>query len=270
MRELITLDPERCHRCGACVEVCPIGIIARQEAQLPVLDHALLPACIRCGHCSSVCPHGAWSPSGSAAAEVPAEALQRGLAAAVKSRRSIREFTDRPVPSELIQSSIETACYAPTAGNSRSVRWLVINGSARVRRFAELTVDWFMAERDRLPPGDTKVMYQFLSQRWASGHDVVCRGAPALVFVHAPDQQLSPAVDCTLALGTFDLLAWTSGLGTCWAGFILMALRAWSPLRDHLALPPGHVAFGAMMVGFPRHRYRTIPDRDPAAVEWRS
>jgi pyruvate formate lyase activating enzyme len=44
----ISLVPEKCVRCGACVQVCPVGE--------PSLDRA---RCTRCGECVEACPAGA-------------------------------------------------------------------------------------------------------------------------------------------------------------------------------------------------------------------
>lgn len=45
------VDADKCVRCGACREVCPLDI--------PVHQAPNSPACIRCGKCKATCPHGA-------------------------------------------------------------------------------------------------------------------------------------------------------------------------------------------------------------------
>jgi nitroreductase/ferredoxin len=274
LKEPFTLNEERCKRCGACAAVCPAGLVRQAGQQPPALDLQLLEWCIHCGHCSAVCPHGAWSSTGDEKtrwtdAASPTESLRLSVEGAIKSRRSVREFKDDPVPDALISSLIDAARYAPTAGNSQSVKWLVLNGKERVRRVAELTAEWFTTERDRMPPGPMKTRFDILSQQWAGGKDVICRGAPALVIVHADERHFAASLDCALALGNFDLLAWASGLGTCWAGFVQMATMGWPALEAHLALPPRHKVSGLMMLGFPRYRYLRIPERNRPAIEWR-
>jgi len=37
--------------------------------------------------------------------------------------------------------------------------------------------------------------------------------------------------------------------------------------REHL--PDGHDVYGAMMFGLPKYKYRRIPQRHEASVEWR-
>jgi hypothetical protein len=40
-------------------------------------------------------------------------------------------------------------------------------------------------------------------------------------------------------------------------------------LFEALGLPPGHLAFGAMMIGYPKFKYRRIPIRNRQKVIWR-
>ena len=56
----------------------------------------------------------------------------------LRSRRSIRLFKDKPVEKEKIQGLIEIARYAPTAGNSQLVEWLVFSDRNTVKEFAKL------------------------------------------------------------------------------------------------------------------------------------
>ncbi len=51
------ISPDACVSCGACVDVCPEGVIAEKDSV-----YAIDPAkCIDCGACESTCPNGAIS-----------------------------------------------------------------------------------------------------------------------------------------------------------------------------------------------------------------
>jgi nitroreductase len=77
------------------------------------------------------------------------------------------------------------------------------------------------------------------------------------------------AVDCSIALTYLELAAFTMGLGACWAGWFNFAANHYAPLTEALGLPEGHAAFGAMMLGHPRHRYQRIPRRKQPDIVWR-
>lgn len=74
---------------------------------------------------------------------------------------------------------------------------------------------------------------------------------------------------CTIALTYLELAATSMGLGTCWAGYFNVAATSFPPMQEALALPPGHQAFGSMMVGCPKFSYHRLPLRNPPAISWR-
>jgi nitroreductase/NAD-dependent dihydropyrimidine dehydrogenase PreA subunit len=273
----ISIDRNLCTQCGTCVEVCPAGVMSQAAPKSqPVVDEALAEDCLRCGHCTAVCPGGALSlegvrPEALPLAAPPTEALRLAVEQAILSRRSIREYSDRPLSQETIARLIESARFAPTGSNSQGVEWLVVNGKEKVRRIAELSVDGFRAllarpssESDRL-----RAFAEWGVEEWDRGEDALCRGASALVVAHAHEQALSGPIDCVLALGYLDLLASAAGLGTCWAGAVHIATQISPPLVAHLSLPSSHRIHGMMMLGYPKYRYRRVPQRNRAAVTWR-
>ena len=74
---------------------------------------------------------------------------------------------------------------------------------------------------------------------------------------------------CTIALTYLELAATSMGLGTCWAGYFNVTATSFPPMQEALALPPGHQAFGSMMVGYPKFSYHRLPLRNPPAISWR-
>ena len=75
--------------------------------------------------------------------------------------------------------------------------------------------------------------------------------------------------DCTLSTAYLDLSASSFGLGSCWAGFLVQAFYKHKPLVEALALPENHVVYTALMLGYPKFKYRHIPQRDDLKVTWR-
>jgi ferredoxin len=49
-------DDEECINCGACISVCPTGVISFNEEWCVVMD---VSKCVQCGMCVTMCPHGA-------------------------------------------------------------------------------------------------------------------------------------------------------------------------------------------------------------------
>ncbi|MDK2982248.1 MAG: hypothetical protein PWQ55_2595 [Chloroflexota bacterium] len=54
--KLPQLNPEKCILCGACVDVCPQGVLALQGQKV---IFAQPQACTYCGTCEESCPYDA-------------------------------------------------------------------------------------------------------------------------------------------------------------------------------------------------------------------
>ncbi|MCQ2737524.1 MAG: 4Fe-4S binding protein [archaeon] len=52
----ITIDVEKCDKCGECVDMCPVEIFALKDDAI-VTDHE--DECTLCEVCVDVCPNGA-------------------------------------------------------------------------------------------------------------------------------------------------------------------------------------------------------------------
>ena len=272
---LFTIDEKKCKRDGICVAECPIRIIAMKDtSSVPEPTPDAAARCIRCGHCVAVCPHGAFThsmlktgdfPSIDKALSLSAEQAEQFL----RSRRSIRTYEDRPVEQEKLQKLIDVARYAPTGGNSQLVSWLVVNSREEVKKVTAMVVDHMRELVQAKAPIALNYRLDRVVAGWKMGIDGVTRGAPALVFAHAPKVYGLGAVDCTSALAYLDLAAPTLGLGTCWAGFVLLALPQWQPLREALALPAESAVHGVMMIGYPKYQYQRLVPRNAPKIEWK-
>jgi nitroreductase/NAD-dependent dihydropyrimidine dehydrogenase PreA subunit len=270
----LIIDETKCKKDGICVAECPNRIIQLEDGKgfpnyIPDGDKF----CIGCGHCVVVCPNGALTHPNISIEDCPPidEELIISEEQAVqflRSRRSIRAYDDKPVDKETIQRLIEIARYAPTGANSQLVEWIVVSDKAKVNRLAELTIDWMRHSLEekpyelRLPPAFLRL---FISA-WDAGHDVVLRGAPAVVLAMAPEHA---SFDPTLALSYLEIAATTMGLGTCWAGLLRFALQSWQPARAAMGLPEESPYFyHPMMLGYPKYKYHRLIKRNPPKITW--
>lgn len=265
---LITIDHTACRRDSICIHVCPLRLFETDSKGFPVLRPDADRKCIACGHCVAVCPVSAVHHQSLPLEESPV--IDQTLAVSptdlnqlFRTRRSVREFRTEPVPRELVHEAIEVARWAPSAVNRQPVHWLVIQNPEEVRQLAGLVID-FLRKRSEQEP-----QYAPYVRLWEEGKDPVLRNAPHLIVVHAPDDWTWSGVDCAIALTQFELAAVARGIGTCWGGFLMRAANGHAPVRERLAIPPGHSVQGALMYGFPLYRYQRIPPRQEARVVWR-
>lgn len=270
-----TVDRDACIQDGLCNLVCPRGLIKTEEKSgypLAIADAEEL--CISCGHCVAICPVGAVSIAGMDAADCPSfePDLLPGpeqMRQLIRGRRSIRNYKDRPVDRGLLTEIIELARYAPTAKNSQLLEWLVIDDKEVLNQLAEHAIDWMRNLVDTNDPAAEALAVESVIAAWDKGYDAVLRHAPDLVVMHGPAAYKIGTIDSAISLSTFELEAFAWGLGSCWAGFFMIAAAGWKPLRDALQLPEGRVVTGALMVGEPTLRYSRLAQRKPPVIQWR-
>lgn len=147
---------------------------------------------------------------------------------AIKTRRSIRRFQDKPIPEETIKAIMESAVLAPSAGNRQPWVFVVVRSQDVKRKLVE-----------------------------ASGNQVFLGQAPVVIVI-CGDAELSGAryedrgrtlyfIQDTAAAATNIMLTATSlGLGTCWVG----AFRE-SVVRQALELPANLRPLAMIPVGYP-------------------
>jgi nitroreductase/NAD-dependent dihydropyrimidine dehydrogenase PreA subunit len=269
---LFTVDHAKCKRDGACVDECPARLIEIEEAggyPTPVGDAE--GYCINCGHCVAVCPHGALALRTLAPEQcVPMRADWAGeadrLEHLMRARRSARAYLSRPVEKDVIDRLLDTGRYAPTGSNRQTVGWVVVQGQPEVQRLAAMVIDWMRDSVAAQPESATSRATARLIAVWESGIDRILRGAPCLLLAHGPAG--GGAANSVIALSYVELLAPSLGLGCCWAGYFATAANQWPPLRETIKMPDGHSCFGALMIGYPKHRFHRLPQRNEASVAW--
>lgn len=273
--KMIQVDPEKCKRDGICKEECPVGIIDWGKGDgLPQMVDGGERSCLLCGHCVAVCPNGALSHRLVPLEQCPPlkEEWMVNLDETVqllRSRRSVRNFQERPVEREKIQKLIEIARYAPTGGNLQMVHWTVFTSRETLKRMASLAIDWIRKLIQTSPSGSLPPYMPRIVAGWDSGKDTVLRKAPVVLIASSPKQDPNGMVNVTLALSYLELAALPMGLGTCWAGILQRALQSYDPLRELVALPEGHTHHYPMMLGYPKFRYFRLPERKPPKIQWR-
>jgi nitroreductase len=192
---------------------------------------------------------------------------------AVTSRRSVRGFTDQPVPREVLERVLSAAAWAPSGSNIQPWNTYVVTG-ARLAELKKRAVErvangepWDEREYEMYPAAmkspyrerraafgkerysalgvareDTEARMRAAIANWD------CFGAPAALFVYI-DRDLGPAqwADLGMYLQTVMLLLRAEGLHSC-------PQMAWSQVRqtvaEALSPPDGLILFGGMSIGY--------------------
>jgi len=162
------------------------------------------------------------------------------------------------VPRPVLESLLDVARRAPTATNSQTLHWIVVEGKDKVHELAQSVIDGSRAAG----------VSTALLKLWEDGYDIVLRGAPTVVVACAPEEYAWRKEDCAIALTYLELAAEARGLGVCWAGYLTRVCATHAPLREMLSVPAGFAVCGGLMLGEGTYAYRRIPPRKPLSVQW--
>lgn len=272
--DFIKADLTKCTKCGSCAKVCPTGVIGIDEHG----PKSLSQFCIACGHCVAICQSAALdnikTPLVNQIKLEKVPVLDEDTAAIfLRSRRSVREFKDKPVPREKIRQLLDIARFAPTSGNSQGVSYHVIDDPNTLRSITSVSIDWLEEALKEPPyvgsPYEAPFAAHIANYR-QNGEDVVLRDAPCLVIPMVDKNFLPIGRDNThFSLAYAELYASSMGLGTCITGFFnACAASGYKPLLDILNLPENMYVTGGLMVGYPKYTYKRLVDRNPLQVTW--
>lgn len=179
----------------------------------------------------------------------------------LRSRRSVRRFTEEAVQPEVLERILETACRAPSAHNRQPWRFVVVaSGAARDSFAAAMAADF---RADLLADG---VSVEVVDRLVVRSKDRIT-GAPAIVVLcltmadmdEYPDRKRRRAEfrmamqSVALAGGQLLLAAHAEGLGAVW---VCSPLFAQDPVRAALVLPADWEPQGMILLGHPE----TLPD----------
>lgn len=158
---------------------------------------------------------------------------------AIRTRRSIRQYQSKAVPSELVETALAAAMNAPSACNTQPWHFVVIDDRKILDAVPQVNPHAAMAARAPM----AVLVCGDLSLEVPSGYWVV---------------------DCAAAVENFLLAAHVLGLGAVWTGVYPRQDRM-DGFRRLLGLPENIVAHSLIVVGYPAeqpaHQDRFRPDR---------
>jgi len=114
---------------------------------------------------------------------------------AIKERRSIRAYQNRPLPEDVLREVLEAARLAPSARNRQEWRFVVVQDEGQIRRVAAAAGQPFI--------GTAPVIIAGVA---LNPERVMRCGVPTY------------AVDLAIAMTNITMAATAHGLGTCWIG----------------------------------------------------
>jgi nitroreductase len=162
---------------------------------------------------------------------------------ALRTRRSVRKFLDKPIPRALLDEVIADAAFAPSWKNSQTARYTIVDDAAVKQDIAEKGVGGFAKNTANISGCAALVVLSTVTGR--SGYN------PDGSFTTAKGTHWE-SFDAGIAAQTFCLAAHIRGLGS-----VILGIYDPDKVAEIIRLPEGESVSALIAVGW--------PDGDPAA-----
>ena len=178
----------------------------------------------------------------------------------LKSRRSIRAFSDRQVSNEVIDKVIEAARWAPSGANSQPWEFIVVRDQATkdqmavwARQYQEMMheAELTRPEELRWPAAARPVADPVFKNTPALilviGDPRVSRSFPLLTYLEREQKNFISALASAFLCMT--LAATSLGLGSHWASLVGSAYPS-AMITDLLGIPDGYLIYDMLGLGY--------------------
>jgi len=149
----------------------------------------------------------------------------------ILSRRSVRDFLQKPIPAEILTDMLEAARSAPSTQNRQPWRFIVLQNQDKIKALA-------------FNCGLIGLANFFI--RNAPCVIIACADADKNVRINNQDYYL---VDTAIAFQQLILMAWNHGIGSCW-----LAAFSEKKLRAYLDLPESWRIVALSPFGYPAEK----------------
>lgn len=169
---------------------------------------------------------------------------------ALTTRRSIRQYQQRPIEDEKLAAVLEAVRASPTWANQQCPRLIVVSDDDAKRGISELSyLESFFAPKGYKTNPAMKALAE------APVVLVLCADPLHSGAIRGQEYYLA---DCGIAAQSLMLAARAQGLGTVFVGIFQE-----EPLRDLLGIPAGVRVVGLFPLGYPAEEKKEGPRRKP-------
>ncbi|MBQ9135154.1 MAG: nitroreductase family protein [Lachnospiraceae bacterium] len=165
----------------------------------------------------------------------------------IRGRRSIRQFTDKPVPHDVLENIVETASYAPSWKHTQITRYIAVEGALK-DKIADECTSAYAKNGEIIKNAPLLIAVTFIKNRSGFERD----GS-----FSTPKEGGWQMFDAGIATEAFCLAAYEQGLGTVILGIFDEAKAA-----SLLEVPEERELVALIPVGYPAEE-PVAPRRKP-------
>lgn len=163
---------------------------------------------------------------------------------AIRTRRSIRSFLDKPVPAELLTEVIRAAMLAPSAGNQQPWQFIIVTDREKMARVPDFHP---YAKMITKAPAAIVICGDKQEKKWPTFWDQ----------------------DCSAACQNLLLAARDLGLGTVWTGVYPEQDRM-EGARKLFSIPDSIIPFAIIPIGWPGGEFKPMDRYKPELIHYDS
>ncbi len=300
------VDTEKCNGCGLCVLNCLFRTWEMGDDK--IVRYKQGEACFSCYNCMVACPRdaisvdqpyhvdsGFWATNPQGMPPVrplePRDADGNAdtwteVERIVFTRRSVRNFSDRPVSEHLIRRIIEAGRHAPSGGNSQPWKFIVVTNKALIDRMNEVSaatmlrtdkaytsdegVEALAANFNPAAPGgfDPRIILGGIGTAIRNKINPILLGAPVVILIAGDRRAIGgPQMQTGICGTNMNLVANSLGLKGTWVGFV-GACNSDAELMNILGIKAPFSIVTSMVFGYPGFKQEGVVPREYRPITW--
>ena len=281
-----------CQNCRLCVQVCPSKILSVNENKQTYFKEERKHICLECGHCMAVCSTQAITVN-SMTYEKDFEQIPENninypeFINFLKTRRSVREFKNKPVEKEKLQQIIEAISTAPFGAENDDISISIITEKSVIKKslplmskfyrdlkkwFKNPMIRYIIKKKEGIETFNTIKNHLMpminLNHYDLSSYNAITRDAPAIIIFHSKPDAEEHTEDAHICNTIAMLTAHSLGLGTTIIGLIGPAVNKFPELKDLFKIPQENKVITSIIIGYPKYKYPYSVKRNRQKVTW--
>lgn len=251
----VIIENDKCVGCGLCAKVCvAYNIEIKNKKAQTVIDN-----CLMCGQCSAVCHQKAISISGYPEKQIENSDHIRlnpdNILHVIRFRRSIRQFKQKDISSEIIEQILEAGRLTHTAKNMQDVSFVVL--LQEKERIQQMAVGLFR----KLKP--LANLFNPMARNMQIDEDFFFFNAPLVIVILAKEK-----TNGILAAQNMEFVAEAHGLGILYSGYFTMAANLSHKIKKAVKVPKGKKVAMTLVLGYPNVNFLRSVQRNELDVTY--
>ncbi|MBN1432911.1 MAG: nitroreductase [Methanomicrobiaceae archaeon] len=188
---------------------------------------------------------------------------ENGVIDAILNRRSVRNFSNKAVPDDVIEKLIDAGIHAPSALGLYPWSFVIVKNQNMMKRISDFAKPIVIEGLKKSKGGG--MTQRYLEMTGEEGFSIFYN-APCLLLVLGRNNAAFADIDCSLCAQNIMLAAHSLGLATCWIGSARY-LEKDSGLVSALGIPDGYHLVAPLILGYPDVAPE-MPGRTEPGIVW--